>query len=236
MNFDVSFIIPAYNESARITSTIEALVAAATATGRAFEVIVVDDGSTDGTAAVVEETSRRLGVPLRVIAHAKNRGKGAAVKTGMLAASGAFRLFLDADGSTDVEALPQTLAPLSEGRADVVVGSRGVPGTVIVRHQARRRELLGRIGNRLIQALYLPGIRDSQCGWKGFTAGAALIAFQDLRSAGWMSDVESLVRVRRAGLRVLEIPVRWTNAAESKVRLKSYLQSLVELISLRRHL
>lgn len=233
---DVSYVIPAFNEARRITKTLEALFPAADALGGSYEVILSDDGSTDNTVAVAEAAAAAAGRLLRVVRSETNRGKGAAVKSGMLAARGAIRSFLDADGSTDLGALPEAVRLIRAKTAEVVIGSRALAGSVIVRAQSFWRVAFGRLGNRAIRLLFLPGVNDSQCGFKVFSMAAAEAVFPRLRVAGWMFDVEALALARRLGFRIRELPVRWENESESKVRLGSYFKSLADLFAVRRSL
>lgn len=211
----ISVVVPAYNESLRLPPTLAGMRRYLDAAGEDYEVLVVDDGSRDDTAGVAESVAAGWS-QLRVIHSPENRGKGAAVREGMLAARGELRLFSDADLSTPITELPLLRRHL-DARHGVVIASRALPGTTIEVHQNRRRETMGRIYNRILRLLVLPGIHDSQCGFKLFTAEAARTVFEPLRTRRFGFDAEVLVRARRAGIGIAEVPVRWRHVEESRV-------------------
>jgi len=208
-----SVIIPAFNEAQRLPPFLERVVAHFEGRDEPYEVIVVDDGSTDGTADVVG--ARHLPA-VRVLRLPANRGKGAAVRAGMLEARGAYRVFADADGATPIEELKR-LEPILVAGADVVIGSRVLadPGVSVITRP--HRVAAGRVFNWLIARLGLRDIADSQCGFKAFTGPAASRLFESLSTDGFGFDVEILLRARAAGCRVVEVPVNWTDQAGSKV-------------------
>ncbi|HEU5300673.1 MAG TPA: glycosyltransferase [Acidimicrobiia bacterium] len=208
----LSVVIPAYNEATRIGATLHAL-AAATA-GQDVEVVVVDDGSTDDTAAVAESLLDFSG-HRQVLRLDHNRGKGAAVRAGVLAARGEVILYMDADLATDLEALPRFLDDLRD--ADVVVGSRAVPGAA-VKQGTRDRAVMGRVFNRLSRWSTGVHIHDTQCGFKALRGPAARTIFGLARCDRFAFDVEVLVLAERLGLRVVERPVTWTAVDGSSVR------------------
>lgn len=211
----ISVVIPAYNESARLPPTLARIREHLDAGAEPYEVLVVDDGSHDATAALAESVA--AGWPhLRVIRLGENRGKGAAVRAGMLAAVGDLRLFSDADLSTPIAELGLLRSRIDAGYG-VAIASRALPGTTIEVHQNLRRETMGRIYNLFLRVLVLPDIHDSQCGFKLFTADAARAAFEPLRTERFGFDAEVLVRARRAGIRIAEVPVRWRHVEESRV-------------------
>jgi dolichyl-phosphate beta-glucosyltransferase len=178
-----------------------------------YEVVVVDDGSADDTA----ERARASGIAeLSVLVNEPNRGKGYSVRRGMLAARGAHRLMTDADLSTPIEELDRLLAVQREG-ADVVIGSRAVAGSNIEVRQPWYRENMGRLFNVLVRILAVPGVHDTQCGFKLFTARAADEVFGRARLDGFSFDVEALYLARRAGFRIAELPVTWRNDAATRV-------------------
>jgi dolichyl-phosphate beta-glucosyltransferase len=210
-----SVIIPAFNEVARLPPYLDDVVGFFDGRGEPYEVLVVDDGSTDATADTVRALAARHSA-LRLIALDRNRGKGAAVCAGMLAATGEFRLFTDADGATPIGELKR-LEPALLAGAHVVVGSRVLldPGVAV---RARpHRIAAGRVFNWVVARLGLRGIADSQCGFKAFTGPAARVLFGDLETRGFGFDVELLLRAQKAGYRVVEVAVNWADQAGSKV-------------------
>jgi dolichyl-phosphate beta-glucosyltransferase len=222
----LSIVIPAYDEEQRLPRTLERLAAWLRAWGRPHEVLVVDDGSRDGTVAA----ARAAGAA--VLANDRNRGKGYSVRRGMLAARGALRLMTDADLSTPIEELPRLVARIEEG-CGVAIGSRALPGARIEIRQPWYRENMGRVFNLMVRGLALPGLRDTQCGFKLFTAEAARDAFADARLDGFSFDVEALYLARKRGHRVCEIPVVWRNDAASRVTLSSGLRAFLDLARIR---
>ncbi|WP_211589014.1 dolichyl-phosphate beta-glucosyltransferase [Allorhizocola rhizosphaerae] len=219
-------IIPAFNEQRRIGPSIEAIRAYLDSTGRAWELIVVDDGSTDHTASVVQE---HPGVEL--IRLWRHRGKGQAVRVGVLASRGADVLITDADLSTPITELEKLWT--AGGDAVAVIGSRALAGSHIEIHQSRVRRLLGRLGNRYIRAVAVPGIRDTQCGFKLLRGGAARALMARTRLNGWGIDVEILHLCARFGWPVVEVPVRWRHNTGSKLHPIAYLSVLAEVAYVR---
>jgi dolichyl-phosphate beta-glucosyltransferase len=211
----LSLVVPAYNEGLRLPGTLKRMRPLLDAAGEPYEVIVVDDGSTDGTA---EAALRHVpGWPeLEVVSLSVNAGKGAAVREGMLRARGAYRAFSDADLSTPLEELAALRARLG-GDCHVAIASRGLPDSDLQVHQPKRRELMGRMYNVLLRLLVLPDIHDSQCGLKVFTATAARTCFTPLRTMRFGFDAEVLVRARRQGWRIAEVPVQWRHVEASRV-------------------
>ncbi|MCC6574450.1 MAG: glycosyltransferase family 2 protein [Planctomycetes bacterium] len=228
---DLSLVIPAFNEEMRLPAFLDASIAYLTKSGRSFEIIVVDDGSRDGTQAVVQQRAS-LVKEVRLLALDRNSGKGAAVRAGMLAATGDLRLFADADGATTMDELARLEAALAAG-ADVAIGSREGKGT-IVRASAIRR-FLGRWFNRAVRLGALRGIRDTQCGFKLFKGGVAAKLFGMARESGFAFDVEILYLARKLGHKVAEVPVNWTEIPGSKVRLlRDGFRMLVQVQRIRR--
>ena len=208
-----SVVIPAYNEAQRLPPFLDTVVAYFEGRDEPYEVVVVDDGSRDGTSEVVQ--ARRY-TSVRIVRREINGGKGIAVRTGMLSARGAYRLFADADGATPIQEIKRLEAPLLAG-ADVAFGSRALrdPGVSLVAR--RHRVIAGRIFNWLVGRLGLEGISDSQCGFKAFTRPAAERLFQALSTRGFAFDVELLLLARAAGYRIVEVPVNWADQSGSKV-------------------
>lgn len=207
---DLSFIIPAYNEAERIGGSIETALGYFDRADYSAEIIVVDDGSSDATAEVVESFASD---GVRLLRQPGNRGKGAAVRRGMLEAEGQNRIFSDADFSTPIEETEPALRLLEE--YDVAIGSRAIDRSRIEVRQPWYRETMGKIFNLIVQAATLPGIRDTQCGFKGFRAEAAEAVFSKTRIDGFSFDVEALFVAHRLGYSIAEFPVRWINDERS---------------------
>ena len=224
----LSVVIPAYNEARRLPATLARIQAYLEGLGREHEIVVVDDGSADATA----EVARAAGDQVRVLRHEPNRGKGYAVRRGMLAAAGARRLMTDADLSTPIEELAKLEAEIDRG-FDVAIASRAVAGARVEIHQPAYREAMGRLFNVLVQGLLLPGLSDTQCGFKLFTSRAAEEAFLLCRLDGFSFDVEALYVARRRGLRIAEVPVVWRNDAASRVSLGGGSAAFVDLVRIR---
>ncbi len=224
----LSVVVPAYNEALRLGVTLARVGEHLGGLSVPYEIIVVDDGSTDGTA----ELARASGGRVRVLRHEPNRGKGYAVRRGMLAATGERRLLTDADLSTPIEELAKLQAALDEG-CDVAIGSRAIPGARIEVHQPAYREAMGRVFNRLVQALLLPGLHDTQCGFKLFSARAAEASFATAVLDGFSFDVEALYLARLRGLRIAEVAVTWRNDAATRVGLGGGAAAFADLVRIR---
>ncbi|NGO15358.1 glycosyltransferase family 2 protein [Streptomyces sp. HC44] len=229
---DLSVVVPAYNEERRLGPTLESIVGHLREGGGRrgdWEVIVVDDGSTDGTRDVVATVPDRR---VKLVTSPRNRGKGSALRLGVLASYGRRVLITDADLAAPIEELDRLDKALSEGHS-AAIGSRAAPGATIEHRQDRLRELLGRTGNFLIRRVAVPGIRDTQCGFKLFDGDQAREAFAASRLDGWGIDVEVLQYFRRSGWPVVEVPVRWSHQSGSKVRPVDYGLMLADLILLK---
>lgn len=213
----LSVVIPAYNEEACLQENLAKVCEALARAGEPFEVIVVDDGSRDATAAISAEAAR-ADARIRLVRLSMNRGKGAAVREGALQARGDFVFFLDADLSTSPEEIGRFLPALRDG-TPIVLGSRRREGSRILRHQSRLREGMGRVFTRLAAWLAGPGVTDFTCGFKGFSAGAAREIFSRLTIDRWAFDAEIVAIARARGIRIVEIPVTWTNDPGSHVRM-----------------
>lgn len=228
----ISVVVPAFNERQRIPATLDRLRAYLDDSGEEYEVIVADDGSSDATVDYVQGVTQTW-PQLTIVALERNQGKGAAVRAGMLRARGDTRLFTDADLSTPIEELPRLRTRLG-GACQVAIASRAVPGSTIDVHQPGRREMMGRTYNRLLQLVALPGLHDTQCGFKVFTAEAAVTCFQPLRTKGFGFDAEVLLRARRHGWEIAEVPVRWSHRDDSRVSaLRDSGMVLFDLVRLR---
>jgi glycosyltransferase involved in cell wall biosynthesis len=225
----LSVVIPAFNEAERLPQTLARVRAFLDARGAPYEIVVADDGSQDATA----ERARAAGGPgLIVTRSVHNRGKGDAVRRGMLLATGARRLMTDADLSTPIEELARLEDALDAGH-DVAIGSRAVQGARIEVRQGGFREGAGRLFNWLVRLLALPGVHDTQCGFKLFSAQAATTAFERARLDGFGFDVEALFLARRAGLRIAEIPVVWRNDAATRVSLLKGAAGFLDVVRVR---
>jgi glycosyltransferase involved in cell wall biosynthesis len=232
----LSVIIPAYNEELRLPHTLTHVLAYLKSQPYESEVLVVNDGSTDGTERAVGKRSDGR-VPVRVLAHpdGANHGKGASVRLGMLEAMGEYRLFMDADNSTTLDHVERFWPFFSQGYS-IVIGSRALKDSVIGLHQAWHKEFAGRLGNWFIRAFAVPGIRDTQAGFKMVTAQAAEVIFPRMTIERWGFDIELLAIARSRGCRIREVPITWINAPGSKVSMASYLQVLGEVQRIRRNL
>lgn len=212
---ELSVVVPGYNEAERLPRSLEHVLPWLEASGRSFELILVDDGSRDGTLEVMRDwESKHPGV--RVASQKPNRGKGRALAVGVGISRGRRVLVSDADFSTPIEELPKLEAALEAGTA-VAIGSRALPGSQIEVPQPFYRVLGGRALNVAIQLLALPGLWDTQCGFKLFEGDLARTVFAQLKTDGFAYDVEVLWRARRAGSRIAEIPVVWRHKEDSRV-------------------
>jgi dolichyl-phosphate beta-glucosyltransferase len=213
----VSVVIPAFNEQDRLPATVRGAVEYFRGRRRAFELVVVDDGSRDRTAAAVL-AMRREYPELRLLRLAANRGKGYAVRSGVLNCEGSLVLFADADGATPWDQFERLEAAIVAG-ADVAIGSRAKSASdVRVRARVHRR-LMGRIFASLVAVLAIDGIEDTQCGFKLFRGAAAQELFSRMRMNGFSFDVEVLLMARRRGHTIAEVPVNWNHQPGSRVRL-----------------
>ena len=215
MTPEISIIIPAFNEALRLPATLDHIERYLTTAHTPAEVIVVDDGSRDATAEVVRQRAARW-PQLKLVTAERNGGKGAAVRLGMAAARGRFRLFSDADLSVPIDDLEKLLGPL-RGGAGVAIASRGLRDSQVELHQPWYRETMGKIFNRLVRIFVFGGVTDTQCGFKAFTAEVADRIFPALQTRGFGFDVEILYRAKLAGYRIVEVPTRWINSPQSRV-------------------
>lgn len=210
---EISVLVPAFNEADRILPTIGAIAAHVSSLGCTWELIVVDDGSTDDTVALLRDLDL---ANLRILTGEPNQGKGAAVRRGVLAAQGRLVLFADADNSTPIEEIDQLIAAIDMDGADVAIGSRAVAGA-----NESDRSLLRQVlsaGLRLLARHTLSvRVRDTQCGFKLFRAAVARDVFQQMTITGFSFDLELLFLAARRGYRIAEVPVQWVDAPGSKV-------------------
>ena len=231
----LSVVIPAYNEEFRLPKTLSQSLRYLEAQPYRSEVIVVNDGSSDKTESVVRGQSLNS-VPLRLLNHpdGANHGKGASVRRGMMEARGAYRLFMDADNSTTLNQVDRFWPMFSQGY-DVVIGSRALKDSIIGIRQNKLKEIAGKFGNWVIQRFAVPGVFDTQAGFKMLTAEKAEIIFPCLTIDRWGYDVEMLVVARTHGCRIAEIPITWINATGSKVTMGTYFEVLWEIWKIRRN-
>ena len=212
----LSIVVPAYNEEKRLGASLKRMLAYFDSQAYPFEILVVDDGSVDGTSTLVDQIAA-CRPQVRLLSYASNRGKGHAVRYGMLRAQGARVLFSDADLATPIEEVEKLLAQLDAGY-DIAIGSRDVKGSQLIKRESVLREFGGRAFNKLVQLLTVPGIHDTQCGFKLFTQSAAQKVFSRCKVDDFAFDVEALyLAVRLLGLRVAETPIRWAHQEGSKI-------------------
>jgi dolichyl-phosphate beta-glucosyltransferase len=224
---ELSVVVPAYNEAARLPPTVQRVEAFLA--GRPHEIVIVDDGSTDGTVEAARAVAR---TGLVVLRNEGNRGKGYSVRRGMRAARGARRLMTDADLSTPIEDI-ERLAKALDGGADIAIGSRALKDSNVVLRQPWYREAMGRLFNVFVRLLVLPDLRDTQCGFKLFTAAAAEAAFTPAIQDGFSFDVETLYIARRRGLRIAEIGVTWRNDEATHVGFRRGGKAFLDLVAIR---
>lgn len=229
-----SVVIPCFNEAGRIGATIAATLEYLEKYAAQSELIVVNDGSTDETSAAAREALTRAAVQTRLLENLPNRGKGHAVREGLLAAQKPIGLFFDADLSTPLSEVPKVIEPIASGEVDLAFGSRALDRRLIGRHQPWVREQGGRVFNLLVRLTSGLPFWDTQCGFKAFRLDVCRPILEAARLDGFAFDVELLVLAQRAGLRLSEIPVRWDHAEGSKVHfLHDSLRMLREVIALR---
>jgi dolichyl-phosphate beta-glucosyltransferase len=239
MGFPLSIIVPAYDERERLGDSLREIVKYLKANAEAAEVIVVDDGSNDDTARVAEETFAEFPpgeiVDTRVIRYEPNRGKGYAVRTGLLAARGDIALFSDADLATPISELPKLVDPIKNGEYDLTFGSRALDRSLIGTHQPWRREQGGKVFNFIVkQATRMP-FWDTQCGFKAFSMAKFRPLLEVMTIDRFAFDVEFLYVAQLAGLKLKEIPVRWNDVAGSKLNvLRDSYRSIREVRLIRR--
>ena len=227
----LSVIIPAYNEAQRIEATLRSVDAYLRVQQYSYEIIVVDNGSNDNTRDIVKKLKETLD-NLRVV-EAHERGKGGAVKFGMLhEAKGEFAMFMDADNATPISEI-EKFWPHLQNEFAVVIGSRYLAESNVTHRQPLYRVILSRVSNLLIQLLAAPGIRDTQLGFKVFTASAAKEIFSRVTIWGWGFDMEVLTIANIRNFKIKEVPVLWREQGGSHVPLSAYLQSLRDLLKIK---
>lgn len=209
----ISIVVPAYNEEKNIQSTVGIIHAFFRENFSDFEIIVVDDGSTDRTAAILDSLS---GMPLKVVRHSVNQGKGYSVGQGVAVAEKEHTLLCDADLSTPLEEIKKLLPFMDEG-FDIAIGSRAMKGPRLLVRQGFLRRSMGKIFNLFVRLLLFSGIQDTQCGFKCFRTDAAKKIFACQRIQRFSFDVEILYIAKRRNLKIKEVPVAWVNRPDSRV-------------------
>jgi glycosyltransferase involved in cell wall biosynthesis len=229
-----SVVIPCFNEEARIGETLRVTLDYLAANAPESELIVVNDGSTDPTGTIARKILSQTKIATRLLENFPNRGKGAAVRSGLLAARKPIGLFFDADLSTPLTQTPKLIDPIANGEVDIAFGSRALDRSLIGIHQPWRREQGGRVFNLLVRVATGLPFWDTQCGFKAFRLDVCRPILEAARVNGFAFDVELLFLAHRAGLRIREIPVRWNHAEGSKVSFfRDSLRMLREVIALR---
>jgi glycosyltransferase involved in cell wall biosynthesis len=229
----LSIIIPAYNERSRLPVTLERIIAYMKSAGwQQWEIIVVDDGSTDGTGEVAE-AAHNTNSGIRVLRNPGNRGKGYAVRHGMLDSKMDWRLLTDADLSAPIEELEKLWNAVKTGAAEIAIGSRALDRSLIGVHQPGFRETAGKMFNFVMRCFIGLHIRDTQCGFKLFRGDTAGPVFERQQIERFGFDVEALFVAQKLGFRIAEIPVRWNHVDGSKVGMLNGAQSFVDLAKIR---
>ena len=211
----VSIVVPTFNEAARIGDSLRKIDEFVQGSSFTCELVVVDDGSTDQTSTIINQSNIK---GLRFIRNGRNRGKGYTVRQGVLAATGKYVLFTDADLSAPIDELDKLLNVARNEDADIVIGSRAIDRRYIEKHQSRFRELGGIAFNFMVRAFLGLPLRDTQCGFKLFGGQKCRPLFERLTTDGFGFDPELLFLARRQGLRIREVPVRWSHSEGSKVK------------------
>jgi len=235
----LSIIIPAFDERLKISGDIEAAGRFLEVQHLAGEIIVVDDGSSDGTADTARSCPVPAGVPLRVIVSSRHRGKGHAVRTGILASVATYVMFADCGVTVPFEDALVGLRLLQEGQCELAHGSRRLPGSVIHKHQDWDRKLISRMFHRYVHRwMHIPvHLTDTQCGFKVYRGDSARVLYGECFTGGFMFDIEIILRAQRKGLRILEFPVSWACDRDSRISIfRSSTSVLKELLALRRAL
>src|SRR6201987_5125464 len=230
-----SAVIPCYNEAARIGETLRLTIDYLAANAVDSELIVVNDGSTDATSTIARKNLASAKIATHLLENFPNRGKGAAVRTGLLAATKPIGLFFDADLSTPLSEIPKVIEPIANGDIDLAFGSRALDRSLIGIRQPWRREQAGRVFNLIVRLATGMPFWDTQCGFKAFRLDVCRPILGKAHTIGFAFDVELLFLAHRAGLRLREIPVRWNHAEGSKVNFfQDSFRMLREVIALRR--
>lgn len=228
----LSVIIPAYNEEKHIKNTVQSIYNYLSDKKIEHEITVVTDGSTDKTDDIVRSMIPAIPT-LQLLNYEQNRGKGFVVRQGMLKAKGQYRLFTDADNATSIDHIEKMLPFFNQGY-DVVIGSIALKGSIVVSgSEPIWRRLFGMMGNLFIQLIAVPGISDTQRGFKIVTAKAAQDIFLRAKIDRWGFDIEMLALARKFGYKIKEVPINWNNDPSSHVKLSAYFQVLMETVKIR---
>ena len=227
----LSIIIPAYNEAERLPKTLIDIDKRLERAPYSYEILVVNDGSKDNTAEVTRNMAKMIR-NLKLVDIEDQGGKGGTVRHGMRLAAGQIRLFTDADNATSIDQFDQMMPLFREG-CGVVIASRVMKGAKLDPPESLFRQIAGKGLNLIVQALLLPGLWDTQCGFKAFTEEAAQKVFEISRIPGWGFDVEVLSLAKHMGYRVAEVPVHWVNDPDSRVKMSAGLQFLRDIIRIR---
>ncbi|MFA7685578.1 MAG: glycosyltransferase [Candidatus Gracilibacteria bacterium] len=232
----LSIIVPAYNEAQRIVKTVISISDYIKTHKINAEIIIVDDGSKDKTTQVINVLANKI-QDLRLVSYKPNQGKGFAVKKGVEESKGKFILFTDADNSTPIEEYENLKKSLDKASADIAIGSRYLPGSNVKIKQPFSRILIGRLGNLLIRFFLIENIQDTQCGFKLFKHEAAKNIFFFQKIKRFAFDMEALTIANHLGYKIIEIPVTWTNSADSRLRpVRDSIRTLRDLIFIKLNL
>lgn len=223
----ISIVIPCYNEERRILNTLKSVLEYTKESKNDFEIIVVDDGSKDKTAEIVKSFDSKI----KILGGEPNRGKGYAIKRGMLASTGDISLFMDADSSTNISELDNFLPYFRN--FDVVIGSRALSSKSVIVPQGIARRTLGKLAHLLIHLVLNTKVKDTTCGFKAFSKRSRLPLFKKQLNLGWGFDYELIFLAEKLGFKIKQVPIKWSNNTDSKVTAKGYLKSLYELFVIR---
>ena len=231
----ISIIIPAYNEEKRIGKTIRIFTDYLNNTAYSYELIVADDGSTDNTVNLIKNLQKQI-PQLRLVCCKTNKGKGQAVRLGMLAAKGQIHLFSDADGATPITELPNLIAPIENKEVKIAIGSRYLEKSEIKKAQPLYRRVWSRLANKFVQKLLLPGIVDPNCGFKAFDAVISHQLFSQCIVNEWSFDLEVLALAKKQNLKIAEIPVKWFHDEASKGKITQLPREIKNVFMIRKRI
>jgi len=228
----LSVIIPAYNEQERLENTLESMIRYLEGKKYSYEIIIVNDGSTDGTGEIAQKYSQ-IRKNIRILTNDTKKGKGYSVKRGMLDGDGKYLLFSDSDMSTPIEEEEKLIGWLGQGY-DIAIGSRSMKESRIIVHQAWHREMMGKIFNKFVRLITVRGLIDTQCGFKVFRRECAKKLFGMQKLDGFAFDVEILFLAKKHDYKIKEVPVQWRNSPHTKVNaLRDPLNMMIELVKIR---